>query len=243
MQMSSISTSSPTIQLPQLLLTSDPCSLPEPAACPCAVSPHRVPVLCPHTTSSCCILTGPGLAGVPGAGVPGAGVQGCPPGPCPMAELPPPSELCLPQPRCHTVGTPWGHRSPPARRCLGVHRNPGLPGTGELCALLPSPSVGHSSEGPRQPLQAEPVAALHPQLVLAAAGSPWSPSAGRGAASRGAAGTLLTPPVPPGPGQQRPEAGEAFLGVPDHPGGTHGPPGDPQPQAQHRPPSALRHFG
>lgn len=44
--MSSISTSSPTVQLPQLLLTSDPRLLPAPAACPRALSLCHV--LLPH---------------------------------------------------------------------------------------------------------------------------------------------------------------------------------------------------
>lgn len=47
---------------------------------------------------------------------------------------------------------------------------------------------------------------------------------------------------PPGPGQHGPEEGAAVPGVPNHPGGAHGPAGQPQPQAQHGSAPALRHL-
>lgn len=88
MQMSSISTSSPTIQLPQLLLTSDPRSLPAPAACPRAMSPCLVPTPCPCAVSPRHVFLLHPLRTWPGWGAWSWGV-GLPPGPCPMAELPP----------------------------------------------------------------------------------------------------------------------------------------------------------
>lgn len=72
----------------------------------------------------------------------------------------------------------------------------------------------------------------------AALGTLWSPGAGPSpAVLPGSHGPCL-----PGPGQHGSEAGAAVPGVPDHPGGTHGPAGQPQPQAQHGPAPALRHL-
>lgn len=190
--MSSISTSSRAVQLPQRSLPSDPCL--RLALRPCAAPPCRSPRRA--------VPMGPGLTRVPGVGV-----YGCSPGPA-LRPIRPTSRCCavLSVPR----GLPLAIISI-SPRCA---HNPWAPCSSSV------PSVVHSSDP--WPQKQSPAAALQP-INCTPSYPPRQPQLAVFSWQQSILAQCSHPAVPSGPGQQGPEAGEAFPGVSDHPGGPHGP--------------------